>query len=90
MKNTPGPWYRHNSYFVVVRDANDKFICELDEDGDNKEADANLIAAAPELLEALEELRDCVNGVLDGDYTIDHFSTQYADKVIAKAKGESA
>jgi len=53
------------------------------------EADAQLIAAAPCLLEALEELVDLVQGVIDGDYKPDSFTLQTAERAIKKAIGET-
>ena len=54
----------------------------------NQEANARLIAAAPDLLEALEELADLVDCIRSGDYTPDSFTTQPARAAIAKATGE--
>ena len=48
-------------------------------------ANAQLIAMAPELLDALEELVDIVDGDRD---QIDSFTTQPARLAIKKAKGE--
>ena len=52
-------------------------------------ANARLIAAAPELLEALEELSLLMDDVRNGEYTPDHLTTQPARAAIAKAKGEA-
>lgn len=48
-----------------------------------------LIAAAPDLLEALEELSNLMQGVIDGTYKPDSFTFQPAKHAIAKAKGET-
>ena len=50
-------------------------------------ATARLIAAAPELLEELEELADFFDAMVDGEYTPDGFTTQPARAAIAKARG---
>jgi hypothetical protein len=55
---------------------------------DHDEANAQLIAAAPDLLEALEvfiELHPCTNGCEPDDMTC---ATSKAKAAIAKAKGE--
>ena len=49
--------------------------------------DANLIAAAPDLLAALIELRDLMEDVRSGEYTPDSFTLQPANLAIAKAEG---
>lgn len=58
--HTPGPWhYQENSdpYTHIVRDSAERYIGGCSQDsGGNAEANARLIAAAPELLEALKEL----------------------------------
>jgi hypothetical protein len=60
-EHTPGPWewshtndrYRHTIHVGIVEIAKTP-RCHID-DHDENEANARLIAAAPELLEALEE-----------------------------------
>lgn len=44
-----------------------------------------LIVAAPDMLEALEELTELMEGVIQGDYKPDSFTTQPARMAIAKA-----
>jgi hypothetical protein len=62
-KHTPGPWEGNADYIVS---SNLQIVCTLSEH-DTAKADAKLIAAAPELLEALIE---CLEGVkeLNGEY----------------------
>lgn len=52
-------------------------------------ANAKLISTAPELLEALQELIDLMESIIEGDYKPDSFTTQYAKTVINKALGEN-
>jgi hypothetical protein len=59
-KHTPAPWMAHkweleNYKGVEVRDIQGNPICALA--NNNAEANAKLIAAAPELLEALQNVR---------------------------------
>lgn len=65
-KHTPGPWaYQEDSdaYTHIVRGPGNRFICQLAQTTSAEiEANARLIAAAPELLEALERIalpHDC-------------------------------
>lgn len=76
LKHSPAPWNSHIKYldYTIVRDANDKKITFLSHGC--SEADANLITAAPELLEALIEIRKLVA----------HHDK--ADLAIAKALGQ--
>lgn len=52
-------------------------------------ANARLIAAAPEMLEALEECLGALTGGLDGKWSMDIDPAEEARKAIAKAKGEA-
>lgn len=58
MTHTKGPWevkrYKHIHY--IATEDNTKQICEFSEVTDNNEANARLIASAPELLETLKEV----------------------------------
>jgi hypothetical protein len=86
-KHTPGPWrYQENSdaYTHIVRAGTDDYICGCGQGSDGTcEANARLIAAAPELLEALEEFVASRGASTD-------FARAYvkAEAVIRKAKGE--
>lgn len=51
---------------------------------------ARLIAAAPNLLEALTELSDLMDGVMNGSYKPDSFTLQPARAAIAKATGQGS
>ena len=69
MKHTPGPWeYQEESdaYTHIVRAKNNYMICHLSQNTSGAtEANARLIAAAPELLEAIKyyfRVLDEVNG----------------------------
>jgi hypothetical protein len=61
-KHTPGPWrYQESSdaYTHIVRAGENYFICQLPQDTSGKaEANARLIAAAPDLLAALQAFFD--------------------------------
>jgi hypothetical protein len=50
-KHTPGPW-RRNMQANTLRGAGDHFVCDMN---DVASANARLIEAAPDLLEALRE-----------------------------------
>ena len=58
-------------------------------DRDEAMANAHLIAAAPDLYAALEELADLMDAVRAGDYTPDSFTCQPAQIALAKARGET-
>ena len=96
MSHTPGPWERHETGAIVGPKLDDKPVwlrpvIARFETG-VKEADARLIAAAPELLEALEdlvELAKCAMQTANGDigeYDINEELKQ-ARAAIAKARG---
>ena len=62
-KHTPGPWHsstlRYKSDYELIYDKSDRIICQMydrfEDDFTNYEANAKLIIAAPDLLEA------CIN-----------------------------
>lgn len=51
-------------------------------------ATAHLIAAAPDLYDALEELHDIVTAIYEGDYQPDYFTLQPARLALKKARGD--
>ena len=76
------PWFwvsADRTLHLQVMACPDGYVC-----GEN-EANARLIAAAPDLLDALKELADLVDLIRAGDYTPDSFTTQPARAAIAKA-----
>ena len=93
MNHTPGPWkwkttgYRH-LMTTAGADIHD-FGCGCCScTGDLSDADARLIAAAPELLEALEELYHLIDDAHDGDRVFTFELAQKAKAAIAKARGQ--
>lgn len=100
MKHTPGPWQSYNGEvttrktlgrsfrrIAVVQDYGLGSLPEVDE------ANAKLIAAAPDLLEALESACGCIEASLDEvpSETREAMESDLARyrAVIAKAKGEA-
>ena len=77
-KHTPAPWMAHkweleNYKGVEVRDIQGNPICALA--NNNAEANAKLIAAAPELLEALNRVNNTltVHGKVDSETPLHEF-----------------
>jgi hypothetical protein len=90
LKATPGPWKRVLNKFgesVLVQPATDRTLFLLDDgettdwDADETEANARLIAAAPELYEALQEA--VVYSEAEFPWTV------RARAALAKARGEA-
>ncbi len=88
-KHTPGPWTKDE--YGQLRDANRKFIdvyavglCMCSTPNDQAIANARLISAAPDMLEALEALQDgwSKDAITAGSWAKAHAA-------IAKAKGEA-
>jgi hypothetical protein len=96
MSHTPGPWDRHETGAIVGPKLDDKPVwlrpvIARFETG-VKEADARLIAAAPELLETLENL---LNEITESNSDYGVFDVAYrqilimeARHAIAKARGQ--
>lgn len=82
-KHSPSPWFRDKKNPWDIRDARGATICKMypwDVSGcrEDDQADANLVAAAPQLLEACEL-------ALESD---DRAVKDVLRAAIAKAKGE--
>ena len=97
VKHTPGPWaYRpsNSGHFIAGAGANSGYLAEVRHCRTNQDvkADARLIAAAPELLEALTDaVIDFDNWAAHEDnYPHEHLVVwaEKARAAIAKAKGE--
>jgi hypothetical protein len=97
MKGTPGPWnlattYQSNTIDIVPWATQRQRICRLKSRKDYRisqmVADACVIAAAPEMLEVLEELVEYAAdyAFVNGEFQI---CITKANKVIRKAKGEA-
>jgi hypothetical protein len=89
-KHTRGPWFAdtHGSGAFAIKGPDGAVLCTRNAwPGYATESIANglLIAAAPDLLEALSELADLVDGILVGDYKPDSFTLQPARAALAKA-----
>lgn len=90
-KHTPGPWVIcHDTEYnrICIDDSNgNRFapICQisLKDTTDEYLANASLIAAAPEMLEALEYAQECIEkGIKSDDFL------WQLDALIKKARGE--
>jgi len=96
MKHTPGPWSVWESPYgwARVHARHEKTIADVMSKGgagkEEYEANSRLIAAAPELLDALVELASIVDGVRNGEGAIDSFTLQPARAAIAAATGQVA
>lgn len=92
-KHTPGPWFtKREGFSTVYIEARigggmlqEVAACGPTEAGqEQQEANARLIAAAPELLEALQEAKHMFAGEYPG-----HPTTERIFAAIAKATGET-
>lgn len=85
VSRSKGPWHYQeisDEYTHIVRGPTNEFITQLLQDRSGKaEANARLIAAAPELLEALKAIESCLSPD-DNDY-----AAQKVRAAIAKAEG---
>ena len=85
--HTPGPWWiDHIEWHVMAGEDTTRDICGVPYDWPEDRANARLIAAAPELLEALEMVRDADDDCKrDGLATIPGPARAKIDAAIAKA-----
>lgn len=96
-KHTPGPWHVDRGQEVYALGSNERRLIADCHAGHRKEREANatLIAAAPELLADCEQLLLVIHDLMPGigaiavqDYARAHEAPIAARKAIAKAKGE--
>jgi len=84
MKHTPGPWEadidNNGDYIVTIRSYRRVYVNATYEDDDNVKHDAHLIAAAPDMYEALKNLENDNNQIPD-------LAWQMVQDAIAKAEG---
>lgn len=93
--HTQGPWLQSSTVLVCDQEARVIANCTPLVDVpvlaipiNQVDANARLIAAAPELLDCLEELVNLIEAMKDGDYKPDSFTTQPARNAIYKATGK--
>jgi len=91
-KHTPGPWHSNNRpNDTLVLDGDDLIIAGIymfpapDREG-QEQANAHLIAAAPELLAAAKGVQDIVDGMKDMERAWAN-ELEALDAAIAKAEG---
>jgi hypothetical protein len=61
--HTDGPWLLANGNEIVADNPQESFIAEVFDETDNWKANARLIAAAPQLLEACKVALDALNQI---------------------------
>lgn len=84
--HTPGPWWRDDDGFVAAGFGEDYITiatanCTNDIDIEEREANTSLIAAAPDMLVALDM-------ILDADGDLDAIDFNMIRKATEKARGE--
>ena len=86
-KHMPGPWVigKQDHDVIMIDTANGTAICDVYVDSDDRPANARLIAAAPDLLEALLAAHSYL--VMMGTDHANHIRS-ICRAAIAKAKGE--
>ena len=91
-QHTPGPWHvatRRNEFHSERVFAGSRYIACIggsDDTVDEQKANAHLIAASPELLEALEDVTDRLDWLNSDDNARIMEATDKARSAIAKAK----
>lgn len=91
--HTEGPWSVDPvDQYLITADKDGLVVADIScEDRLDYEQlyNSHLVAAAPDLLEALEKLADLMDAVISGEYKPDSYTGQSARIAIAKARGES-
>ena len=88
-KHTPGPWVATPNLTAVVADggeAGNRMITSTLGKRFEQQANTRLIAAAPDLLAALQRIH---GQALHGDYVTSAFVIDWARSAIARATGET-
>lgn len=93
-KHTQGPWILHNNIEVFGGTKESHFEVKISfnewkpdySNFEEAEANARLITAAPELLEALKYIVNCADPGEDAELTVDGYNKACA--AIAKAEGD--
>ena len=85
MSHTPGPWHRsaYDGGWDCVRDSEGQIIAKL---GLNSPENADVLAAAPEMLEALKAIQRRIS--TGAPLPADDVSHGFLMEVINKAEGE--
>lgn len=91
IEHTPGPWVVSGDYIQAEIEAekenyDEAWICQWG--AYSNKANANLIAAAPDLIEALENLAEHVENK-DGNFTMRAHFLKEAFAAINKARGKA-
>ena len=92
-KHTPGPWIFDNEIGFIRTDTppyGEWDVAKVNIVRAEAKANARLIAAAPELLDALKLMRDAFLDTEGSHGTLEQTATDAADAAIAKATGEQA
>lgn len=90
-QHTPGPWIQSKRMMIcqiAILSDEDQLATVYGETGENQ-ANANLIAAAPDLLEALEVLKDAFIVAVGATSPYAREALRRPMAAIAKARGES-
>jgi hypothetical protein len=85
-KHTPGPWFVSDEYTGIVVDSDGLRVAAAYKDKPYEIHDAHLIAAAPELLDALIKARSLLEESMQC-YENQAFRDAQIDGAIRKAKG---
>lgn len=88
-QHTPGPWHCHEVVGVYAEDG--KLVASIHTPISNRSYDAELIAASPDLLNALQEMLSYTADLdpMQGFDDHDHPAVKQAIAAIAKATGET-